>query len=288
MKRNRILVLFAMACCMVTNIEAQVSQEVQPATNASEPATDSNEQIFEKVDQNPSFPGGSEELMKWLRKNMKYPSEAMENNIQGKVTVQFVIDKDGSIVDPKVTHSVDPSLDKEALRIVQAMPRWTPGKQKGKTVRVRFYLPLTFSLGFPSTNSQTSTTKLSTLTTLNQKIEKEAEANYQMGTAFWKAQDIVKAMTYLEQAAAAGHVDAQFLLGLICIEGKNINHDYEKGIKWLEKAATQGHKDAQRNLAAIYYQGNIVEKNYQKAEYWAKKYKDMSNTTASPVSTSTE
>lgn len=288
MKRNRILVLFAMACCMVTNIEAQVSQEVQPATNASEPATDSNEQIFEKVDQNPSFPGGSEELMKWLRKNMKYPSEAMENNIQGKVTVQFVIDKDGSIVDPKVTHSVDPSLDKEALRIVQAMPRWTPGKQKGKAVRVRFYLPLTFSLGFPSTNSQTSTTKLSTLTTLNQKIEKEAEANYQMGTAFWKAQDIVKAMTYLEQAAAAGHVDAQFLLGLICIEGKNINHDYEKGIKWLEKAATQGHKDAQRNLAAIYYQGNIVEKNDQKAEYWAKKYKDMSNTTASPVSTSTE
>lgn len=288
MKKNKILVLVAMVCCMAIKMGAQVSQEVQPVTNTSKPATDSNEQIFEKVDQNPSFPGGSEELMKWLRKNMKYPPEAMENNIQGKVTVQFVIDKDGSVVDPQVIHSVAPSLDKEALRVVRAMPKWVPGKQKGKAVRVRFNIPITFSLGIPSTNSKTSTTNLSTPNILNQKIENEAEANYQMGAAFWKSQDIVKAMTYLGKAAEAGHIDAQFLLGLICIEGKNINHDYEKGIEWLEKAATQGHKDAQRNLAAIFYQGNIVEKNDQKAEYWAKKYKGQSNTTAAPNSTSTK
>lgn len=284
MKRNRFILLIA-AACMAIGMEAQVSQEIQPATNASKPATDNNEQVYEKVDQSPSFPGGDEELMKWLRKNMKYPASAMENDIQGKVIVQFVIEKDGSVVDPQVTHSVDPSLDKEALRVVRAMPKWVPGKQKGKAVRVRFNIPITFSFGAPSTHSQTSTTNLSTLINPSQKTENEAEANYQMGAAFWKSQDIVKAMTYLGRAAEVGHVDAQFLLGLICIEGKNINHDYEKGIEWLEKAATQGHKDAQRNLAAIYYQGNIVEKNYQKAEYWAKKYKGLSDTTATPTST---
>ena len=81
-----------------------------------------------------------------LYKNIKYPSVAQDNGIQGRVLVQFVVNKDGSIVDPKVLRSVDPSLDKEAMRVVQAMPKWTPGKQRGKPVRVRFTLPVTFRL----------------------------------------------------------------------------------------------------------------------------------------------
>lgn len=103
-------------------------------------------EVFEIVEQNPSFPGGNEALMKWLSKNLKYPASAQENNIQGRVLVQFVVNKDGSIVDPKVLRSVDPALDKEALRVVSAMPKWQPGKQRGKTVRVRFTLPVTFRL----------------------------------------------------------------------------------------------------------------------------------------------
>lgn len=103
-------------------------------------------QIFEVVEQNPSFPGGDKALMDYLYKNIKYPSVAQDNGIQGRVLVQFVVNKDGSIVDPKVLRSVDPSLDKEAMRVVQAMPKWTPGKQRGKPVRVRFTLPVTFRL----------------------------------------------------------------------------------------------------------------------------------------------
>mgnify|MGYP003412864597 FL=1 len=103
-------------------------------------------QIFEVVEQNPAFPGGDEALMEYLKKNLKYPSVAQDNGIQGRVIVQFVVNKDGSIVDPKVIRSVDPSLDKEAMRVVQAMPKWTPGRQRGKTVRVRFTLPVTFRL----------------------------------------------------------------------------------------------------------------------------------------------
>ena len=103
-------------------------------------------EVFEIVEQNPMFPGGNEALMKWLSKNLKYPASAQENGIQGRVLVQFVVNKDGSIVEPKVLRSVDPALDKEALRVVSAMPKWQPGKQRGKTVRVRFTLPVTFRL----------------------------------------------------------------------------------------------------------------------------------------------
>ena len=103
-------------------------------------------QIFEVVEQNPSFPGGEKALMDYLYKNIKYPSVAQDNGIQGRVLIQFVVNKDGSIVDPKVLRSVDPSLDKEAMRVVTAMPKWTPGKQRGKPVRVRFTLPVTFRL----------------------------------------------------------------------------------------------------------------------------------------------
>lgn len=103
-------------------------------------------EIFEVVEQEPQFPGGYNALTAWLYKNLKYPSVAQENGIQGRVMVSFVVNKDGSIVDPKIIRSVDPSLDKEAIRVVSSMPKWTPGKQRGKTVRVKYSLPVTFRL----------------------------------------------------------------------------------------------------------------------------------------------
>lgn len=94
----------------------------------------------------PSFPGGDVELIKWLSKNIKYPAIAEENGVQGRVMVKFAVDKDGSIYDPKVLRSVDPSLDKEALRVIRAMPRWIPAKINGQPVAVYFTLPVTFQL----------------------------------------------------------------------------------------------------------------------------------------------
>ena len=102
--------------------------------------------VFEVVEQMPSFPGGYAALMQWLGSNMKYPTIAAENNVQGRVIVQFVVEKDGSITDVHVAKSVDPSLDKEASRVVKAMPKWIPGKQNSSPVRVRFTVPVTFKL----------------------------------------------------------------------------------------------------------------------------------------------
>ena len=102
--------------------------------------------VFDVVEQKPSFPGGDGALMEWLRKNIKYPAIAEENGVQGRVVVQFVVEKDGSITDVKVVKPIDPSLDKEATRVVKSMPHWIPGKQNGSAVRVRYTLPVTFRL----------------------------------------------------------------------------------------------------------------------------------------------
>jgi len=102
--------------------------------------------IFEVVENMPDFPGGMPALMQYLAKNIKYPTIAQENGTQGRVIVQFVVNKDGTIVDPKVVRSVDPYLDKEAIRVISSMPKWKPGMQRGKPVRVKYTVPVMFRL----------------------------------------------------------------------------------------------------------------------------------------------
>ncbi|MDD2243584.1 MAG: energy transducer TonB [Dysgonamonadaceae bacterium] len=104
------------------------------------------EKIFEVVEQPPSFPGGQSALMDYLNNNIKYPVIAAENGIEGRVIVQFVVGRDGSIESAIVARGVDPSLDKEALRLVTSMPKWIPGKQGGQAVKTRFTLPILFKL----------------------------------------------------------------------------------------------------------------------------------------------
>lgn len=104
------------------------------------------EKVFDVVEQMPSFPGGPSALMEWLSNNVKYPVVAQENGVQGRVVVSFVVERDGSITDVKVVRGVDPSLDKEASRVVRAMPRWIPGKQNGSAVRVMYNVPVAFRL----------------------------------------------------------------------------------------------------------------------------------------------
>lgn len=116
-----------------------------PAPTAERKAEEQGE-IFQVVEEQPMYPGGMQELMKFLQTSIRYPKEAQERGIQGRVVVQFVVNKDGSICDEHVVRSVDPQLDAEALRVVRSMPNWTPGKQRGEAVRVRFTLPVSFKL----------------------------------------------------------------------------------------------------------------------------------------------
>lgn len=104
------------------------------------------EQIFTIVEQMPSFPGGDAELMKYLGKNTKYPAIAKDAGIQGTVYVTFVVDKNGKVQDAKVLRSIGGGCDEEAIRVVEKMPDWSPGKQRGKTVPVQYNLPIRFTL----------------------------------------------------------------------------------------------------------------------------------------------
>lgn len=110
------------------------------------PKHEEENKVFDIVEQQPMFPGGQTALMKFLSEHTKYPVVAQENGVQGRVTVQFVVEKDGSISDVHVLRGVDPSLDKEAVRVVKSMPRWTPGKQNGINVRVNYRVPVLFRL----------------------------------------------------------------------------------------------------------------------------------------------
>lgn len=103
-----------------------------------------NSRVYDVVEQMPSFPGGTSGLMTYLKQNIHYPVVAQENGVQGRVIVSFVVEKDGHVSDVTVMRSVDPSLDKEAIRVIRNMPRWTPGRQAGELVRVRYNVPVNF------------------------------------------------------------------------------------------------------------------------------------------------
>lgn len=104
------------------------------------------EEAFDVVEQMPEFPGGMNGLIQYMSQNVQYPEDAKKLNKQGRVMVSFIVAKDGSIVDAVVTKCVWPSLDAEALRVIRAMPKWEPGMQKGKKVRVKYTIPINFSM----------------------------------------------------------------------------------------------------------------------------------------------
>ena len=108
--------------------------------------TKKNDMVFDVVEVMPQFPGGQIAMLQYIMKNMKYPEQAMKEGIQGRVAVRFIVEKDGSISDVKPILSVHPLLNKEAVRVVESMPKWSPGKQKGKPVRVQLIVPIMFKL----------------------------------------------------------------------------------------------------------------------------------------------
>lgn len=118
--------------------EAVVVKEPEPAPKEDE--------IFVAVEQNAEFPGGMAALMKWLNSNIRYPEAAQQNDVQGRVIVKFVVEKDGSVSQAQIVKGVDKDLDKEALRVVNKMPKWQAGKNNGVAVRSYFTLPVTFKL----------------------------------------------------------------------------------------------------------------------------------------------
>ena len=151
---KKIIALSALLLLLNSNLKAQ---NVVNPTNEKDNITilravgddstvSDKEKVYQVVEQQPSFPGGREELFKYLAYNVRYPIDAAKNKIEGRVLVTFVVEHDGSISNVNVANSVYPSLDKESIRVVSGMPKWIPGKANGKTVRVKYTIPITFRL----------------------------------------------------------------------------------------------------------------------------------------------
>lgn len=131
-------------------VNAEVTEETKNVeitqVKVEEEVEVAEEPIFTVVESEPEFPGGMEALYKYLAQNIKYPQLARENGITGKVYVTFVVEKDGSIANPRILRDIGGGCGAEAIRVVKAMPKWSPGKQRGKAVRVQFNLPVNFNL----------------------------------------------------------------------------------------------------------------------------------------------
>ena len=151
---KKIIALSALLLLFVSNLKGQ---NVVNPTNEKDNITilravgddstvSDKEKVYQVVEQQPSFPGGREELFKYLAYNVKYPIDATKNKIEGRVLVTFVVEHDGSISNVNVANSVYPSLDEESIRVVRGMPKWIPGKANGKTARVKYTIPITFRL----------------------------------------------------------------------------------------------------------------------------------------------
>lgn len=151
---KKIIALSALLLLLDSNLKAQ---NVVNPTNEKDNITilravgddstvSDKEKVYQVVEQQPSFPGGREELFKYLAYNVRYPIDAAKNKIEGRVLVTFVVEHDGSISNVNVANSVYPSLDKESIRVVSGMPKWIPGKDNGKTIRVKYTIPITFRL----------------------------------------------------------------------------------------------------------------------------------------------
>ncbi len=127
-------------------IDEQTVEQMEEMAAKQDKVAKGNSEVYDMVEQAPQFPGGPQALMKWLGENLRYPVAAQEAGVQGRVICQFVIQADGTIGETKIMRGVSPELDAEAIRVVKAMPAWTPGMQDGQAVNVRYTLPVTFRL----------------------------------------------------------------------------------------------------------------------------------------------
>ena len=144
-----VVALLTMVGCKPATEKAVDPEEIPfeySGEDKSAPMDADTDQVFQVVEVDPEFPGGMEALIKYLSENIKYPEQAKKDKIQGKVYISFVVEKDGSVADAKVLRGIGGGCDEEALRVVNAMPKWTPGKQRNTPVRVQFNLPVVFKL----------------------------------------------------------------------------------------------------------------------------------------------
>ena len=254
--------------------------------NSNESATKSNDEIFTSAAQFPEFPGGVTALMSFINKNIRYPQAAQDNGIQGKVVVQFVVEKDGSVGEVKVARGVDPDLDQEAVRVCKMLTGFTPGRNRdGDPVRVWFTLPVTFKL--TSTDDEEEITPEDpnvsgeALKYYQDALNGDAKAQNKLGICYNNGNGVQKsykrAAYWYQKSANQGYIWAMDNLGWYYEHGNGVDKDYTQAVYWYSKSAEQGCANACNNLGRCYEYEYGVEKDYDQAVYWYRKAAEGGN-----------
>ena len=177
-KLAKYLSVLPLALLLITanSVYAQTNEPQEPLSEVAPPQEpvkkeSKTDEVFVVVEKQPSFKEGVKAMMEFIEKEMKYPQIAKENGIQGRVIVNYIIEKDGAISNVQIVRGVDPSLDKEAIRIIEAMPKWNPGLQRDERVRVRYTLPITFKLDDKEDSSEFTTVQVKVLEDKDEKNE---------------------------------------------------------------------------------------------------------------------
>mgnify|MGYP002624631979 CR=1 FL=1 len=257
----------------ITVISFTTASYTSATSNNSSPA---NEEVFKSAAVMPSYPGGDEALFSFINSNIQYPQTAQDNGIQGKVIVQFVVEKDGSIGEVKVARGVDHDLDKEALRVCKMLTGFTPGRNKnGDSVRVWYTLPVTFFT--PEDPNVTGEALKYYQDALNgdAKAQNSLAWCYDQGNGVKK--DPNRAVFWYRKSADQGNMWAMDNLGWSYEHGEGVNKDYDQAVYWYRRSAEHGSANACNNLGRCYEYEYGVEKDYDQAVYWYRKAAEGDN-----------
>lgn len=243
------------------------------------------EEIFRNAAVNPEYPGGPDALIAFINKNINYPQTAQDNGIQGKVVVQFVIEKDGSVGLMGVARSVDPELDKEAMRVCKMLNDFTPGRNTdGEPVRVWYKLPIIFKLtgtGNEEISPEDPNVAGEALKYYQDALAGDADAQYNLGNCYYTGngvnKDLRRAAYWYQKSAIQGNEWAMGSIGYCYANGEGVELNYTQAVEWWKKSANLGNANACNSLGVCYQFGDGVEKDFDQAFYWFSKATEKGN-----------
>lgn len=228
--------------------------------------------IYNLVAKMPVYRGGEAAMMKFIQEHIRYPELENNHDIQGRVVVAFVVNEDGRLSDIRISQGLTKALNEEALRVVRMMPKFEPGEEEGRKVKVRFLLPIQYRTTVTDEELQTRVD-----TTLKNRRITEAHFMYLMGWQYLQHENYLSALPWLSTAAEMHHPAALYATAYIYNYGKGVEIDYTKGIQYLREAADSANDDAQLDLGYMYEMGHGVTADKVLAAKWYRKSADQNN-----------
>ncbi len=241
-------------------------------TMSGQDIKDAADKVYEVVEKVPTYKGGDVAMMGFIQSNIRYPDLEREKDVQGRVVVSFIVERDGALSDIHIYKSVTKGIDAEALRVVRLMPNFVPGENDGQKVRTRVLLPIKFKL---AGNEEEMSTAVDTA--VKKSGLKDMQMLYQKGIVYYDYENYRSARPWLQAAAELHYPPALYYLSNMYSYAKGCDQDYATAVKYLHEAADSGYGDAQLDLGYMYDVGHGYDIDKKEAVKWYQKAADQNN-----------